>query len=204
MHYLKVYCSLSKYLGISQIVFCLFNSLEVKEHTLYDFSPLKFIETFFAAEHMSILVKYMCTWIYTLVLLNIVLLECQWGWGVWWCDHFFRVLGDFSLRIISVAERGTFKAPAPPAGFSLSLPVSVPWKLKLCVHWGACALGGGGWGLFLVQSPLSTRQYSSASPVILIFSKPALSDKYNLYSFFFWTICVLYSKYVSCRQHITA
>ena len=61
MDYLKVYCSLSKYLGISQIVFCLFNSLEVKEHTLYDFSPLKFIETFFTAQHTSILVKYMCT-----------------------------------------------------------------------------------------------------------------------------------------------
>lgn len=70
-----------------------------------------------------------------------------------------------------------------------------------------CALGGmctGGRGLFWVQSPLSARQRSSASPVILIFSKPTLSDKYNLYSFFFWTIRVFYSKYVSCRQHITA
>ena len=61
MHYLEVYCSLSKYLGISQTVFCFFNFLEVKEHPLYDFSPWIFIETFFMAQHMSILVKYMCT-----------------------------------------------------------------------------------------------------------------------------------------------
>ena len=98
---------------------------------------------------------------------------------------------------MSVAERGALQTPALPAGFSLSLCRSLRPEIWRCV----CKRERG---LFLVQSPLMARKHSSASPVILIFSKPTLSDKYNLYSFFFWTIRVLYSKYVSCRQHIIA
>lgn len=78
--------------------------------------------------------------------------------------------------------RGTFSSSSACRFLSLSAQSLCPDWSCVCTR-GTCT-GGGGGGSFGAVSPLALG--STPLPLqCLIFSKPALSDKYNLYSFFF-------------------